>query len=125
MGRMYIKTDFSEVYKKLERMEKAMQEKIIQETLTLAGEKMSSIVKSKAPVDTGALSSSIDFVVKGDYVEIGVMHPTGRVHLYSVYQEFGTHRMSSQAYFRPSFDEGIEQITQIMLEKILSLLASC
>lgn len=88
MARLYIKTDFKEVYDKLERMEKAMQDRIIQETLELAGEKMSSIVKANAPKDTGALTSSIDFKVDGDSVQIAVFHPTGRVKYYSVYQEF-------------------------------------
>ena len=123
--RLSIKTDFKEVYQKLERMEQAMQQKIIQETLELAGETMSNIVKGNAPVDTGALISSIDFKVNGDSVQIAVFHPTGRVKYYSVYQEFGTHKMSSHSYFRTGYDEGIAQVTEIMLEKILSLLASC
>lgn len=33
--------------------------------------------------------------------------------------------MSSQPYFRPAYDEGISEVTEIMLDRILSLLASC
>ena len=94
MAKFFIKTDFSEVYKKIEQMEKALQEQAIHDVLEEAGKYMKDRIVANAPHDTGALAKAIDYVVKGEYVQIGVENPTGRVKYYSVYQEFGTHKMS-------------------------------
>ena len=100
MPRISIKTDFKEVYEKLNKIENAMQKK--KDILEEIGKTCSTEIRALAPKDTGALIEAIDYkVLSDDVVEFGLMHDTSNPEgnhrstlVYGVYQEFGTHKMS-------------------------------
>lgn len=128
MARLYFKTDFSDVYKKLDRMSDAMQKK--QEIMTEVGEYCKTEIRALVPIDTGTLQSAIDYkLINSDTIEVGVMHnkmnpkkQRRSTLVYASYVEFGTHRASSQSFMRV-FWEDREAIKQMMLERILNMLA--
>lgn len=95
MAKFYVKCDFSEVLKKLERMEAKMQSDFKEKALKEAGEFLKNRIKATVPVDTGKLQEAIDYRFKGDIIQVGVDHKTDpRTFIYSVCQEYGTHKMS-------------------------------
>ena len=60
--------------------------------------------KQRAPVDTGALRSSINTVIEGD-VYSAMAAEVGTEVNYGVFVELGTERMAPQPYLGPAFDE--------------------
>lgn len=125
MGRVYCKCDFSKVLKKLDDIEKKMSDDAIQDALEEAGKYMRELIKSNAPRLSGALIDSIDYKLKGNVVTVGVDHRTNpRIFIYSVVNEFGSAKMSANPFMRVSWSEGQDEVQQIILDKILSLLAS-
>ncbi|MBP3707093.1 MAG: HK97 gp10 family phage protein [Clostridia bacterium] len=126
MARLYFRTTgFKELINRLDRMENAMEKK--QELMKEVGEYCKTEIRALAPKDTGALQNAIDYKLVGDdAVEVGVMHSiknNGRSTLiYGTYQEFGTHKMSSNSYMRV-FWENRAEIQEMILDRILNLLA--
>lgn len=129
MARLYFKTSgFKELINRLERMENAMEKK--NELMTEVGEYCKTEIRALAPKKSGTLINAIDYRLIGDdTVEVGVIHNLKTPYennrstfIYGTYQEFGTHRMSSNSYMRV-FWENREQIQQMILDRILSLLA--
>ena len=95
MARFYMNVDCTELVKKLEQMAHNVQD--TQQILEEAGQFMEGEFKSLTPFDTGALQASIGYKLKGDnIVEVGVQLSkcTGRVELYSWYNEWGTRKMA-------------------------------
>ena len=130
MGRLYFKTDFKEVYDKLSKMEKAMEKK--SELMKEVGELAKNEIRALAPEKSGTLRRAIDCkLLNEDTIEVGVIHnyktpyPNNRsTFIYGVQQEFGNHRHSSNSYMRVFYREGLHDIKEAILDRILSLLAS-
>lgn len=66
--------------------------------ITKAAHDIEAHAKSRAPVDTGLLKSSIE--AEGSGAEWRVVSPAH----YSVYQEFGTSRSAAQPYMLPAVE---------------------
>lgn len=130
MARIYLKTDFKQVYDKLQRMENAMQKK--REILEEIGETCATEIRALAPKKSGTLASAIKHrVLDEDSVEVGLMEnkktPYGNKRptlVYGVYNEFGTHKMASNSYMRIWYDSRRDEVYQMLLDRILSMLAS-
>lgn len=60
--------------------------------------------KALAPVDTGALRSSISSTITGDGRMGGMEAVVGPTVEYGIYQEFGTSTQPGQPYLGPAFD---------------------
>lgn len=126
MARLYFKTSgFKELINKLERMENSMEKK--NELMTEVGEYCRTEIRALAPKDTGILKRAIDWRPIGDdSIEVGVVYELENKNrttfIYPAYVEFGTHKMSSQSFMRV-FWENREEIQQMILDRILSLLA--
>lgn len=79
----------------------------------------SNDVARLAPVDSGTLKNSIDFIPDKDKVTIGSNLE------YSIYQEFGTIHMPAankgRGYFRPALKAGLKNYKLIMLQELINI----
>lgn len=83
------------------------------------GIKASNDVARLAPVDTGALKNSIDFIPAKDKVTIGSNLE------YAIFNEFGTINMPAankgRGYFRPALKAGLKNYKLIMLQELINI----
>lgn len=79
--------------------------------------------KALAPVDTGALRSSISTSVSGDGRNGGMTAEIGPTVEYGIYQEYGTSTQPGTPFMGPAFDRRIpgftEAIAQITAREVL------
>lgn len=132
MSRIYLKTDFREVYDKLSKLEHALEKK--QEIMNEVGEFCRTEIRAIVDKNsrTGTLRDAIDYkLLDEDSFEVGLMHnlknrdPEGNHRptlIYGVVNEFGSHKMSSQSFMR-TFWERKDEVQSMILEKIMSLIA--
>lgn len=82
-----------------------------------AAQHLQGEIRSRAPVRTGHLRSSYDYVVRsqGDSTVAFV----GTNVNYSQYQEFGTSIMGAQPHVRPALDSNRQQLVEIMAGQTL------
>jgi HK97 gp10 family phage protein len=107
--------------------------RLFRRALTTVGQLWVEDVKSKVPVDTGALRDSIDFVVKtspkNDYgtVTVGPTYTSPKGNnttespgVYGMWVEFGlkTKQYPSQPYMRPTFDATAESVIDLFASKL-------
>lgn len=85
----------------------------------IIGIKASNDVARLAPVDTGNLKNSIDFIPAKDKVTIGSSLE------YSIYQEFGTINMPAankgKGYFRPALKAGLKNYKLIIQQELINI----
>jgi HK97 gp10 family phage protein len=84
-------------------------QKAVSDDIQKGGLSIERDAKLKAPVDTGALKSSIHYEQTGEFscnISDGV--------LYGVFQEYGTSKMRAQPFMRPS----VEKNKPVIEEKI-------
>lgn len=85
----------------------------------IIGIKASNDVARLAPVDTGALKNSIDFIPSKDKVIIGSNLE------YAIFNEFGTINMpaanNGRGYFRPAIKSGMNTYKKIMQQELLNI----
>ena len=75
-----------------------------------------------APVDTGALRSSISTTVEGDGRFGAMTAEIGPTVEYGIYQEFGTSTQHGQPYLTPAFDRqipGFERAIAALADEVL------
>jgi len=117
----------TELENKLSNLDEKLS-KALAEALDEISEKIRDDAKSFAPVDTGALRKSIRTEKKGKLqVSIvagggGIINPhSGREVDYAGYVEFGTSHMSPQPYMQPAIEKNMNEILQIVKEKVLEV----
>lgn len=78
------------------------------------GEKATQYAKEKCPVDTGALRSSIDYVVDDNNVSVGSDLP------YAAAQEYGEyhHKVGSPHFLRDSFSDHLDEYNKIIKDNL-------
>lgn len=67
-----------------------------------------------APVDTGALRSSISTSIEGDGRRGAITAEIGPTVEYGIYQEFGTSTQPGQPYLGPAYDRRVPGYTQAL-----------
>lgn len=83
---------------------KASVNRVVEDRLYRIGERVVARARQLAPVRTGRLRSSIDFVVAGEGPERRTLSIQALVP-YAIYQEFGTRFMAPHPYIRPALNE--------------------
>lgn len=97
------------------------------EIVMQAAEILEVEIRSRAPVDTGALVASLD--AKADRrkdavsatVEIERSGKDGTEH-YAIFQEFGTSKMPAQPFFRPGVEAAREKVGALMSNRVLEII---
>lgn len=117
----------TELENKLSNLDEKLS-KALAEALDEISKKIRDDAKSFAPVDTGSLRKSIRTEKKGNLEASiiagggGLVNPrTGREVDYAGYVEYGTSRMSPQPYMQPALEKNMNEILQIVKEKILEV----
>ena len=90
--------------------------KAMETALDKAGFQVERDAKIFAPVRTGRLRASINKQRKGLIVTV-----QDNVN-YGIYQEYGTWKMKSHPFMRPSLEKNVAKIKQLILEEIRSAL---
>lgn len=70
--------------------------------------------KALAPVDTGALRSSISTTITGDGRHAGMTAVIGPTAEYGIHQEFGTSTQPGTPFMGPAFDRRVPGYTQAL-----------
>lgn len=90
-----------------ERLKKGLEKGV-----ALGGELVCGAAKTKAPVDTGRLRSSISSMADGLQCEIGTNVE------YAIYQEFGTYKMAAHPFLFPALSENTDGVVRIIRESV-------